>query len=135
MKPSEHLRTVKRNIISMPQNDILLANKLAKFTESFEQKYMRVPTTSELADMTGEEEKKVKAVLPSLSGFATCYGDVESFCIGDSCYSAERHISAEDRNREIGRVLDTYLTKRCAYIVRSVFGIGGSIEKDFRRFG
>lgn len=131
MRPSEHLLTVKCNLISMPQNDVLLANKMAKLSEKFVQCYKRKPTTFELSEMTGEEEKKIKEVLPSLDGFAVGCDDIDNYYKSDGGYTTDDAICKEGRNREIGRILDSFLSPRCAYIVRSVFGIGGRYEKTF----
>lgn len=129
MRASEHLIALKQNLISIPQNEAWLANKLAKLSETFEQKYMRKPSVSELAELTGEDENTIKTLLSGLNGFAICYENIDAFCSNDDDYSVENAIYVKDRAREIEHILDFFLCKRCAYIVKSVFGIGNNTKK------
>lgn len=130
MIPSEHLVIAKRNMISLPQNDLLLVNKIAKTSESFLQKYNRKPTIYELSVLTEEDEKKIKELMPAIEGFVINSNDLDGYSGDDAGFSADGPIRVEDRNREIGRVLDVFLGERSAYIVRSIFGIGECRQKS-----
>jgi len=119
-------------IVKYPQNQINTFNKSNKCSIAFEQKFERMPTLQELAEIMETPIEKlsetIRGINKHVSFDAPLTNDSESNCLLDvmECGSALRcdhNLIKESLDYEIQRALSS-LTEREKIIIKMMYGIG-----------
>lgn len=125
---------VKSRLVRVPLNQMGIALKLNRASEAFMQKHGRLPSTHELAAITGIDEEAVEAakdVNSKSTSIDAPFGDDSSdSSIGDMLISddndfrSDNIVDSESLNQFIEDLLKDVLNEREQQIVKESFGIG-----------
>lgn len=107
--------------------------KLKKIVREFEEEYGFTPSAEELAEISGMDEETVSLYLSASSktaslnqkvGEDTELGDL----ISDDTCSLEEIFENADRDMIVDKAVNTLLNDKEKYVVKHLFGLGGSDE-------
>ena len=125
---------VKSRIVRVPLNQVGIAGKVNRASDQFIQQNGRIPSTHELAQLTGSEEKTRESARDANSHTTSIdaplgndEGDnsmAEMLTSDDSSSNSDSQLDRESMNQFINDLLKEVLNEREQSIIRESFGIG-----------
>lgn len=130
---------VKSRIVRVPLNQVGIAGKVNRASDQFIQQNGRIPSTHELAQLTGIDENTIESARDANSHTTSIdaplgndEGDnsmAEMLTSDDSSSNSDSQLDRESMNQFINDLLKEVLNEREQSIIRESFGIG-VIEKS-----
>ncbi len=120
-------------IVRLPLNKVGSLNKIHKAYTQLEQEYEREPTPEEIAELTGLNPRDVEKTIGLSGKFSSLDapfqdgedGTLKDVVADDTTPRADEFlIKKESMQQDILRILNKYLDKEVAEIIRLFFGIG-----------
>lgn len=124
-------------IVRLPVNQISTKEKISKVFNKFEQEFQREPTINELAELTGISPKEVENSL-NLSGSGVSldapsnnpeWNGLHDPTVSEESSGPDSNLIRSSLKLEIERSF-SILTKREADILRSYYGLNGSVQRS-----
>ncbi len=125
---------VKSRIVRVPLNQVGIAGKVNRASDQFIQKNGRIPSTHELAQLTGIDENTIESARDANSHTTSIdaplgndEGDnsmAEMLTSDDSSSNSDSQLDRESMNQFINDLLKEVLNEREQSIIRESFGIG-----------
>lgn len=118
-------------IVRLPLNQVGSLNKIKKITSQLEQKYERMPSAEEIAELMDIPEYKVESALRISTKYMSMDAPLSSdddmkfldVYVDEDAIGADTFLLKESLNREIQRSLST-LTEKERNVVNLYYGIG-----------
>ena len=119
-------------IVRLPLNKISSINKMNRLFSELEQKYERIPSDNELAEMLDVSESEIQETLNISRRHVSMEdpisneddaGSMYDLLEGDDYSDTDRKLINDSLKKEIERCLST-LTEREAEVIRSFYGLG-----------
>ena len=117
--------TEQSRVISVPSNQAILIHKINNYKESFEQENGRQPTSSEIADKFGVEERKIRQILVANRQYLSLDAPLpesDDMTYSDTLQAESQH-DFSSLHTDLDTVLSHVLDKRETTILHRVFGI------------
>ena len=125
---------VKSRIVRVPLNQVGIAGKVNRASDQFIQQNGRIPSTHELAQLTGIDENTIESARDANSHTTSIdaplgndEGDnsmAEMLTSDDSSSNSDSQLDRESMNQFINDLLKEVLNEREQSIIRESFGIG-----------
>ena len=125
---------VKSRIVRVPLNQVGIAGKVNRASDQFIQQNGRIPSTHELAQLTGIDENTIESACDANSHTTSIdaplgndEGDnsmAEMLTSDDSSSNSDSQLDRESMNQFINDLLKEVLNEREQSIIRESFGIG-----------
>ena len=125
---------VKSRIVRVPLNQVGIAGKVNRASDQFIQQNGRIPSTHELAQLTGLDENTIESARDANSHTTSIdaplgndEGDnsmAEMLTSDDSSSNSDSQLDRESMNQFINDLLKEVLNEREQSIIRESFGIG-----------
>lgn len=125
---------VKSRIVRVPLNQVGIAGKVNRASDQFIQQNGRIPSTHELAQLTGIDENTIESARDANSHTTSIdaplgndEGDnsmAEMLTSDDSSSNSDSQLNRESMNQFINDLLKEVLNEREQSIIRESFGIG-----------
>ena len=124
------------NIVRLPQNKVVLGNKIQKEIEKYEHKHHLLPSNEELAELLEVDIRDIKDVRETKqrhTSIDTPIDEKGEVAVSDTLVSeqwnADKVVNTQSVQTEIDRVLKT-LKPREREIIEAHFGINGKTTED-----
>ena len=124
---------VKSRIVRVPLNQVGIAGKVNRATEQFLQQHGRIPSTHELAQLTGIEEAQIEAAMDAASHTTSIdapLGNEDDTSMADILSSddigskSDSQLDRQSMNQFVSDLLKEVLNQREQKIIKESFGIG-----------
>ena len=125
--------TEKGRLVRIPLNQSIAAGKIQKATSDFLQEYGRYPSPEEVSEITDIELDKVLEAQSALSYSVSIdtpmsedndTSRADSLTSGDRRESADNEVDLQSMKRDIGKVIETLLSKRETLVICRFYGLG-----------
>lgn len=133
--------STKSKSIRIPNNQVILINKLSKAIASFEQRYGRTPTNIELSELLQLDEDKISELMSYMVKIVSAdvpFDDTDSDCLIDvipntSNYT-DQNLIKDSNSYDLDSILKN-LSDREYDILQMTFGLNGVQELTFDEIG
>ena len=118
--------TEQGHVVDLPANQISVLNKINKFSAEFEQKHLRKPIISEIAEGIGIPERKIRHLMDmkQISIDAPLFEDSDELSYADTLAAEEEpHQDSASLSIDIKRVIEKTLNNKETYVVKHLFGL------------
>ena len=119
--------TEQGHVVDLPANQISVLNKINKFNLEFEQKHLRKPIISEVAEGIDIPERKIRHLMDmkQISIDAPLFEDSDELSYADTLAAEEEpHQDSASLSIDIKRVIEKTLNNKETYVVKHLFGLG-----------
>ena len=118
--------TEQGHVVDLPANQISVLNKINKFSAEFEQKHLRKPIISEIAEGIDIPERKIRHLMDmkQISIDAPLFEDSDELSYADTLAAEEEpHQDSTSLSIDIKRVIEKTLNNKETYVVKHLFGL------------
>ena len=118
--------TEQGHVVDLPANQISVLNKINKFSAEFEQKHLRKPIISEIAEGIDIPERKIRHLMDmkQISIDAPLFEDSDELSYADTLAAEEEpHQDSASLSIDIKRVIEKTLNNKETYVVKHLFGL------------